>query len=451
MSQTLPEGIVTRVTGLVTDLVTWAQRHPGATLAEQEALVLNLLRGLAPDLLAALLPLTVRELRLPLAGQGQACPQCGARCGVQEWRPRVVATRCGEVRYERPWYWCRACHRGRAPADQVLEVEQYRRVSGGLEQWLIALGAATDFREAAALLEELTGLHVAPETVRQYTERAGAALEVAQQMACGTVMATQEPAEPVEPAPGQLLVETDGVMVRYQDDWHEVKVGLVAGYAEGSLQAPSYVAAREGAEAFGRRLLTEGARRGALEVVGWTGPLAGKGLAQLRPVVVIGDGAHWIWNLAAEHFGQRTEIVDYYHASQHLGEVARTVYGAESAEASVWAETQRATLREHGAAPVLGALQALAAPSPEAKALVRREQGYFQSNQQRMAYPVFRAQGLPIGSGAVESTAKHLVQLRMKRPGCRWSDRGAQGVLMVRAHRLSGRSWSGAAPLRPAA
>ena len=451
MTQTLPEGIVTRVTALVTDLVTWAQRHPGATLAEQEALVVSLLHGFAPDLLLALLPLTVRELRLPLAGQRQACPQCRGRCGVQEWRPRVILTCCGEVRYERPWYWCRGCRRVWAPADQVLEVERRQWVSAGLHGWLIALGAATDFREAAELLAELTGLQVASETVRQHTERAGAALEVAQQAACATVMTTQEAAEPVEPAPGQLVVEADGVVVRYQEDWHEVKVGLVAGHAGGKTQAPSYVAAREGPDAFGPRLLTEAARRGALDVVGWSGPLAGKGLAQLRPVVVIGDGAHWIWNLAAEHFAQPTEIVDFYHASQHLWEVARTVYGAGTAEAQAWAETQRAALRGQGVAPVLAALQALPVPSPEAQALVRREQGYFQSNHARMAYPTFRAQGLPIGSGAVESSAKHVVQLRMKRPGSRWSDRGAHGVLMVRTHRLSGRLGPTFATSRPAA
>jgi hypothetical protein len=447
MSQTLPQGIVTRVTALVTDLVTWAQRHPEASLAEQEAQVLHLLRELAPDLLLALLPLSVRELHLPVAGQRQECPQCRARCGVQEWRPRVVATRCGEVRYERPWYWCRACQHGWAPADQVLAVEPYQRVSAGLDQWLIALGATTDFREAAALLEELTGLHLAPETVRQHTERAGATLEAAQQRACATVMASREPAEPVAPAPGQLLVEADGVMVRYTDDWHEVKVGLVGGHAEGKTQGLSYVAAREGPDAFGPRLLTEAARRGVLDVVGWTGPLAGKGLAQLRPVVVIGDGAHWIWNLAAEHFGERTEMVDFYHASEHLWEVARMVYGAGTAEAAAWAEAQRAALRHFGAAPVLAALAALPAPSPEAQALVKREQGYFRSNQARMDYPAFRARGLPIGSGAVESSAKYVVQLRMKRPGSRWSDRGAHGVLMVRTYRLSGRPW----PSSPAA
>jgi hypothetical protein len=79
------------------------------------------------------------------------------------------------------------------------------------------------------------------------------------------------------------------------------------------------------------------------------------------------------------------------------------------------------------------------APTADAQALLQRERGYFQRNRARMDYPAFRARGLPIGSGAVESAAKHLVQLRLKRPGARWSEAGAQAILTLRAHPLSGR------------
>src|SRR5262249_22471086 len=150
---------------------------------------------------------------------------------------------------------------------------------------------------------------VSAETVRQHSEARGTVLETAEQAAIAQVQATQEAAEPVARAPGTLVVETDGVMVRYQDGWHEAKLGLVGGWDAGALQAASYVAAREGPDAFGPRLLTEAARRGVLEVVDWRGPRTGPGLAVLRPVVVLGDGAPWIWALAAEHFGERTEIV----------------------------------------------------------------------------------------------------------------------------------------------
>jgi hypothetical protein len=230
----------------------------------------------------------------------------------------------------------------------------------------------------------------------------------------------------------------------------------VAGSEDGGLVAPSYVAARESAEAFGPRLLAEAARRGALEIVRWQGGLAGRGLAILRAVTILGDGAAWIWNLAGEHFGERVEIVDFYHACEHLWAAARALHGAETPECAAWAEARIGDLFGRGAGPVLEALGRAEAPGPEAAEVLRQERGYFRTNADRMAYPAFRAAGLPIGSGAVESLAKHLVQQRMKRAGMRWSAAGGRGMLALLAHRASGRSLPApvalpARPLEPAA
>jgi len=211
------------------------------------------------------------------------------------------------------------------------------RLSEGLQEWVIGLGATTSFVEAAWWLEKLTRIRVSSETVRQQTESRGKKLETVQQVANEQVVKTQEPVAPLDPAPGMLVVETDGVMVRYQDGWHEVKIGLVAGHQDGKMMAPSYVAAQESADEFGPRLLTEAARRGALEVVDWKGAVTQRGLAVLREVTMLGDGAPWIWNLAAEYFGERTEIVDFYHASEHLWTVARALYGVGTEKAKAWA------------------------------------------------------------------------------------------------------------------
>lgn len=239
----------------------------------------------------------------------------------------------------------------------------------------------------------------------------------------------------MEEAPGTLVVETDGVMVRYRDGWHEVKLGVVGGQVDGTLRAPSYVAAREGPEHFGPRLLAEAARRGALTVVGWED--ARRDIARLRTVAVLGDGAVWIWNLAAEHFGTRVEIVDFYHATEHLWTLARALFGADTPEAATWAHTQITDLWEHGASALLPTLATLVASSDPGAEVLRRERGYFRANAPRMDYPSFRAQGLPCGSGAVEAAAKHLVQQRMKRPGSRWSEAGAKAILTLRSHLLS--------------
>jgi hypothetical protein len=300
------------------------------------------------------------------------------------------------------------------------------------------LGARTSFVEAEQVLETLTGIRVSPETVRQRTEKRGRALEEDAQTARGRVLATREAAEVVDSAPGELVVETDGVQVRYRDGWHEVKLGVVGGQVQGKLQAQSYVAARETAEVFGTRLLGEAARRGALEVVGWEGKLTGQGLACLRKVIVLGDGAHWIWNLAAEHFGERVEIIDFYHASEHVWHLAHALFGEDTVLAARWADFALAALSHDGAAALVSLLDQTTPPQAAAK-LFRTERQYFRSNQARMDYPAFRQQGLPIGSGAVESGAKHLVQQRMKRSGARWSEQGGQAVLNVRCHLLSNR------------
>jgi hypothetical protein len=439
MPEAVPASIVAGLEQLGEKLADWVQTHRDAPLVTHEEGVLAAMREALPALLEAV----VEESTTALAPEQQrlraACPDCGTRTPARrQWRRRTVTTRCGTLQYERPCYWCRGCQRGWCPADTTLAVAPRARVSAGLDAWLGDLGALAPFRTAAGLLHRLTGIAVSSETLRQYAERQGAALEAAQQAATARVLATRAAAEPVEAAPGLLVVQADGVMVRYrQTGWHEVKVGLVAGWEGGRLVAPSYVAAREAADAFGPRLLAEAARRGALEIVGWRGPRTGPGLAVLRRVVVLGDGAVWIWQLAAEHFGECLEIVDFYHASEHIWALAHALYGGATPLAAAAAEGWLRLLREQGAAGLLDTLRRVRATTPEGQEALRRERGYFRTNTARMAYPAFVAQGLPIGSGAVEAAANHVVQLRLKRPGARWSVAGAQAILTLRAHVLS--------------
>ena len=439
MDAALPAPMIARLEALGHALVALSSEQRDASLASLEQAVLAAVRAALPELLLAVVQASTRALQEPHCHWRQACPRCGRWTRVQSWRPRTIRTVCGTMRWERPWYVCRPCHHGFSPADASLALGAHARLSAGLLAWLQDLGADTSFRQAAWWLERLTGLVVLPETIRQRTERAGGALEAAAQVASQEVLRTQEPTAPLEAAPGQLVVETDGVMVRYRDGWHEVKLGLVAGLVDGELRAPSYVAVRAPAEQFGPRLLAEAARRGALEVVAWQRPPPDRGLAELRHVVVLGDGALWIWNLAAEQFGERTEIVDFYHASEHLWAVAKALY-PEEAEAAAWARARLGDLYKQGSAPVRAALSTARAPTPAGAEVLRRERGYFRTNAARMAYPEFRQQGLPIGSGAIESGAKHVVQVRMKRPGMRWSPVGAQAVLNVRCQLLAARA-----------
>jgi hypothetical protein len=333
----------------------------------------------------------------------------------------------------------------------------YQQTSTGLAHWQATLGAITTFREAARLLDELAGVQVGSETLRTHAEQVGTELEGTQRRTMAYVDQVHEPpTDEHDAAPGMLVVETDGVMVRYRDryldgavvdgDWHEVKLGLVGGWQDDHLHRASYGAAREAAPTFARRLGTEAARRGALDVVTWH-PWDGRP-AELRPVVVLGDGAKWIWEHVATLFGsERTEIVDWYHASEHIWTVAKDLHGEDTPETKAWARTALDHLWLRGPQPVLEWFDATQAATTAAAAVLKRERGYFSGNADRMRYPMLRKQHLPIGSGAVEASAEYLVQQRMKRPGSRWSDLGARAILDLRCHLLSGRSLDGVALL----
>jgi hypothetical protein len=431
-----------------------ARAHRDARLEVHEHGVLEAWRRVAPRLLAAVVSRATNGLAVGARPVQARCARCQQRRPVQSRRKRQVQTRLGPIQLERPWHHCTRCGHGWSPSDQALGLAAYQQTSAGLARWEAVLGAITTFSEAASLLAELAGVQVGTETLRVQAERLGTELEGQQRAAMEHVEAHHEP-PPTEhaPAPGQLVVETDGVMVRYRDrhldsalieeEWHEVKLGVVGGWVgsrpNARLQAPSYVAAREPAAAFARRLGTEAARRGALDVTAWH-PWDGTP-AQLRPVVVLGDGAKWIWEHIGPLFGpERTEIVDYFHASEHVWTTAKALQGEASPATTAWAEAALHRLWRHGPPALLTWFDATAARTAEAAAVLKRERSYFSTNAPRMEYPTLRTANFPLGSGAVESSAKHLVQQRMKRSGMRWSDLGARAILDLRCHLLSGRS-----------
>jgi Uncharacterised protein family (UPF0236) len=442
LSEVLPAGIVAQVNALGEALVQVARAHRDETLATLEHETLVTLRAAMADLFGAVVALSTTSLRPGALGRTLPCGRCGRRTSLASWRSRTIQTVCGSLTLERPWYHCRRCRHGWSPTDTTWDLPPRARMSAGVADWLIDLGASTSFADATRTLAQLSGLQVSAETIRQYTEQRGTLLDLDEEEAAQSVLRTQEAAAPLDPVPGTLVVETDGVQVRYRSGWHEAKLGVVGGQVDGKLTKLSYCAARLSAEAFGPRLLAEAARRGALEIVGWDGPITGNPLATLRRVVVLGDGAHWIWNLAADHFGERTEIVDFYHATEHVWTLAHALFGDGTWLAKRWATFAILALVEEGASSLLALLDETKPSNPLAATILHRERQYFRTNAARMDYPLFRAQGLPLGSGAVESAGRHLVQMRLKRAGARWSDDGAQAVLNVRCRLVSHRSFA---------
>jgi Uncharacterised protein family (UPF0236) len=438
MTRAIPEQIVAAVATLAESLAQWCEDGRDGRLEEHEAAVLERVRQVLPALLEAVVEAATSGLAPRVRGQRSACPQCGRKVRPHQDRPRQVLTRCGPVRVERPWYACARCHHGWSVVETTLGVGSRQRSSAGLVAWLVRLGAATDYREAAELLDELTGLAVGAETIRRECVRIGTAIRTAETAAIQQTQRTREAAEPVDHAPGLLVLEADGAMIQFADGWHEVKLGMVAGWDGGRLVSPSYVAARESATAFGPRLATEAARRGALEVERWEGSVTRRSLAVLRPALILADGATWIWSLADEYVDQRIEVSDFYHAVEHLAAVAAACY-PDPAEATTWLDARTGDLLTQGPLAVLAAFDHLTPPTTQAAEVRRVERAYFANRVDRMDYPSLRLDGLPIGSGAIESAANHVVQRRMKRAGMRWSDAGGDAMLALRARHRSGR------------
>jgi hypothetical protein len=253
-----------------------------------------------------------------------------------------------------------------------------------------------------------------------------------------------------------MYIELDGILARLRrgsvpmeekeqkrkgDVYREIKVGAVFRAERGrerSELAPEvwvdtpqagsmrYVARRSAKGGFGPLLYCL-ARQG--------------GLGEAKQVVILGDGAPWIWKLVCEQFPGAVQIVDLYHAQQHVWEVAHAVFGYSSPQASTWAQ-HAGTLLVHGQIEEL--VTAIAAlpqipPEPnESRSVPEKAVDYFTINAQRMRYPSFRAQGMHVGSGIVEAACKTVVSTRLKRAGMRWTPEGLDAILPLRTSLLNG-------------
>ncbi len=375
-----------------------------------------------------------------------ACQACGDPMRrVDGARERQVQGLIGEYTLRRAYYHCASCGRGHAPLDAQLGLG-----TGALSPELLRVvcraGVEEAFAGASDLVAEALGVSVSADSVGRATERMGAVVEAATQEAITRVQHGQAAWSAAEieapPTSGVLAVEVDGVQVHRDDGWHEMKVVTVAPLGPALRQdkgsgrtylrwgRASYGAGFETAEDFWYRAYVEACRRGL-------------GTPAVQTVVVLGDGAEWIWQRAAAFLGggsrEVVEIVDIYHAYGYLWDVGTALFGAGTAAATTWVERLKDRLYEQGVAPVLAALAAAVPTTEEAAEAIRVAHGYFTTHAERMDYPRFVARQFPIGSGAVESTCKSLVEARAKGAGMRWSQPGAQAVLSLRALQRSGR------------
>jgi hypothetical protein len=275
-------------------------------------------------------------------------------------------------------------------------------------------GLHQPFRKAEQLLAELAGWSIDAETLRRYAhaEAKAATEQRAQRTALPTAFGQ---------APGAAELHIDAGKVNTRQGWRDVKVAVfarrepgpaatAADYEQRDLPGPTVravVAAVTDAETFGRHCQVEAARLG---------------LRDATTLSVLGDGAEWIWNLAAAGFAGATQVLDVYHAIEHLATAGRQALG-ESARFATWLNAAREQLVGDGYAGVcVGLTQPL--DDPEATARLAAAAGstlnYFAEHRERLGYAVRLRRGQVIGSGLVEGTIKERVNLRLKRTGARW-------------------------------
>lgn len=381
----------------------------------------------------------VLAVRAAPRGERPPCPACGGLLRlVDQARARHLQGLTGDAPLVRPTYVCtRAdCGRGHAPLDAELGLGA-ETLMPRLARVVCRAGLTEAFDAAAAQVQEDHGVVVGGETVRRVTEAEGAVAEARQQEAIAQAQRGVLGRPPGGVA--DVVVAVDGCQVPLDDGWHEMKVGRVAplgpavqtdhrsGRTYLAWGAAAICAGLESAEEFWYRVFVTACRGGLGQ--------------QTRRVVVLGDGAEWIWHRAAFFVGGLgivvIEIVDIYHAYEHLWDVGRAVF-ATPETCAAWVEPLKDALYERGAEAVLAALDALEPPTPRAAEVLRTTRAYFADNAARMDYPRFVAQQLPIGSGAVESLCKSLIEAREKQAGMRWTRAGAQAVATLRALRASG-------------
>jgi hypothetical protein len=373
---------------------------------------------------------------------------CGAAMRSTGLAEKRILTILGEVGFTRSRYECPECGRTRYPGDEELEVVGTSR-SPGLQRMMARAGSRESFKEGSEDLRIYAGIAVSPKDVERVAEGIGAAVESWSAAERDVQLRAEEKREH-RPAPKTipiLYVSYDGTGVPMvpaalkgrkgkQEDGsaktREAKLGCVftqtATDEEGrpvrDPESTSFVGAIETAEVFGQRIYAEALRRG---------------LNSAAQVVVLGDGARWIRGLAELHFHQALQIIDLYHAKEHVANLCKLLWPYDDKQSHRhrvrwWTDLEAGKIEK-----IIREAKKDIPASKETAEKVRTEINYLEENKERMRYAAFREKGWFVGSGVVEAGCKTVIGKRLKQSGMEWSVRGANAIISLRCGHLSGR------------
>jgi len=372
------------------------------------------------------------------------CP-CGNKARYREMRSRRVLTAVGQAEFLRPWYLCTHCPNGQFPADAALDIDK-TDLSPGVRRMLALVGSETSFDHGRQQIELLAGLEVTAKAVERTAEAIGGDIAGREQIAVNQALQLHLPIIVGEPIP-IFYVQMDGTgvpMVKKETEGRagkaagqpahtrEVKLGCIftqtgcddKGYAIRDPGSTTYTGAIETAAQFGSRIYLEAWNRG------WN---------RAEKKIVIGDGAEWIRNIAEQHFPGAVQIVDLFHARQHLWNVARLLHPGDPSLQHQWIRRHQPKLDDGKIEKLVRFLRGIHASTPSVADTLRVEAAYFESNAERMRYPEFRRQHFFVGSGVIEAGCKTVIGSRLKQSRMFWTVRGANAIIALPCCQLNNR------------
>jgi hypothetical protein len=370
------------------------------------------------------------------------CP-CGGVAHYHGRHEKTFESVLGPLHLKRAYYDCDRCHHGFCPRDHALKLELFSLTPGVLRMTASA-AALVSFEESRELLHDLAGVEVSAKQVERAAETLGAEIAVEEQQPV-------DQTEKVAAAAATMYLGMDGTGVPMRAQEVADRAGKQADGSAKTREAKlvtvwtaesrdkegkpvrdpgsiTYSAAIESAATldtsphvsdFAARVQREANRRS---------------FSEAQRQVVLGDGSAWIWNTASELFPPATQILDRFHAKEHLSQVGKVIYG-DSPESKPWIQARYDELDEGRLKSLVHVLRGPADQYPQARECIH----YIWKNRRRMRYPKFHQQGFCTSTGVVESGCKLVIGTRLKRSGMHWTVKGANAIIALRCSKLSGR------------
>jgi hypothetical protein len=370
------------------------------------------------------------------------CP-CGKEARYVARRTKSVVSVLGPLQLERAYYHCSGCGHGFCPRDEHLGIEN-TSLSPALTRMIGTVGAMVSFQEGHELLQELAGVAVDAQQVERTAEALGKEIAEDERV-------HREPLDALA-LPQTLYLGMDGTGIPLRA---EELAGRTGKQPDGSAKTGEVklctIWSAESLDEQGTPVRDEGSvtysaaleSASALDTAAERSPFAQRvwrettrrRFCQVPRRVVLGDGAVWIWNIADDQFPDATQIVDRYHAKQHLSDLGKALYGPTNPRAAQWAERRKEELDSGKFPALLTGIRRQVSRSEEARRCIH----YFQTNRERLRYPEFHAQGLCTSTGVVEAGCKVAIGTRLKRAGMHWTVHGSNAIIALRCSKLSGR------------